>query len=296
MVFEALQRLGSRADKILFYPDNWDLRVSSDNDRDSQLLNMARSQFNVKLIPVEIEKIKKEALRQGEEADDTWDDSITKFMAFGETQYERIMHIDSDVTVLRNLDDLFLLPKAAVAMPRAYWSENIPLPLTSLVVVLEPSVSEFRALINTTREMQPQDGRPKYDMDILNDRYANSAMVLPHQPFLLTGEFRRSGHTQYFGNSYQEWDPDAALAQARLVHFSYLPLPKPWVMWPFEGVKQMRPRCKFNPGTQHESGCRDREIWLQLYDDFRKRRKDICKLLSVPAPDWPPKGVNMTVE
>lgn len=298
MVFDSLRKLGSRAEFILLYPDDFDLRVSDGRDRDSQLLNLAKDKYNVNLVPVEVKTIKRMNGTADDYNDGAWDTSVTKLLAFGETQYDRILHIDSDVTVLQNMDELFFLPSAPVAMTRAYWSEFKPLPLTSLLVLLEPNRKEFLALMKTVSEaaaQEPARGGPhKYDMEYLNDRYASSALVLPHRPYLLTGEFRSQTHKQYFGNEYEEWDPDKAMAQARLVHFSDWPLPKPWIGTPLEGLKQMMPRCKKNPGTPRESECRDREVWRSLYDDFRKRRKDVCKLLSAPTPDWPPKGVNIT--
>ena len=27
-------------------------------------------------------------------------------------------------------------------------------------------------------------------------------------------------------------------------------------------------------------------MWRDIYDGFRRRRKDVCALLSAPAPDW----------
>lgn len=58
MVFEALDRLGSRADRILFYPDHWDTIVSSERDRLSQLLNLARDHYKVQLEPVKMESLR----------------------------------------------------------------------------------------------------------------------------------------------------------------------------------------------------------------------------------------------
>lgn len=57
MIFEALDRLGSKADRVLFYPDHWDLHISSKTDRDSQMLVLARDRYNAKLIPVQDQKI-----------------------------------------------------------------------------------------------------------------------------------------------------------------------------------------------------------------------------------------------
>lgn len=52
MVFEALERLGSKADRILMYPEDWDTEIAHSKDRDSQLLVMARDKYRAKLIPV----------------------------------------------------------------------------------------------------------------------------------------------------------------------------------------------------------------------------------------------------
>lgn len=297
MVFDSLRQLGSRADFILFYPDDWDLQVSDDRDRDSQLLTLAKEKYHVQLMPVEVATINQAQRAGAEGTDETWAASVTKLYAFGETQYERILQIDSDVTILQNMDDLFFLPSAPVAMPRAYWSESKPLPLTSLIVLLEPSHKEFKALMSAVSEAAFQNsagrGPRKYDMEYLNERYGSSALVLPHKPYLLTGEFRSRNHKQYLGNDYEEWDPDVALAQARLVHFSDWPLPKPWIKSPPEGVRDLAPQCESSFRAK-QSKCRDRQIWLGLYDDFRKRRKIVCKLLPAPAPDWPLDGVNKT--
>jgi hypothetical protein len=193
------------------------------------------------------------------------------------------------------MDELFFLPKTPIAMPRAYWSDGQPSSwqLTSLVMLLEPNPHEILAMMEVLRQWQSQldyAKSKKYDMDLLNHRFGASAMVLPHRPYtLLTAEFRSHNHSSYLGTRNADkldprgrWDPDQALKEAKLVHFSDWPLPKPWIMWPVEGLVEMQPDC--GGGTQRS--CREREIWKKLYDDFRRRRKDICKILSVPPPDW----------
>ncbi|KAL4887890.1 nucleotide-diphospho-sugar transferase [Aspergillus ambiguus] len=288
MVFESLQRLGSRAQRVLFYPENWDVAVESSQDRDSQLLQMAAETYNVMLIPVD-----DEMMEAGAGAGESWDKSITKLLVFGETEFERVIHLDSDVTVLQNLDELFFLPPTTAAMPRAYWQLPETRQLSSLMVVVEPSYREYTALMEAAlpalHGQVDVNTSAKYDMELLNDRYGDSALVLPHRQYgLVTGEFRADDHTAFLGNNYEVWDPDRVIAEAKLVHFSDWPLPKPWVMWPQKLLAEMLPKCKNHPGTAQESGCRDRVVWRKLYDDFRRRRKDVCKLLSFPAPDWPP--------
>jgi hypothetical protein len=54
LVFDALSKYGSRADRVLFYPRQWDTVVSDSRDRESQLLVMARDRYKVRLEPVEL--------------------------------------------------------------------------------------------------------------------------------------------------------------------------------------------------------------------------------------------------
>ncbi|KAF2752089.1 glycosyltransferase family 8 protein [Sporormia fimetaria CBS 119925] len=282
MVFDSLARLGSKADRVLFYPDHWDTVVSDSRDRDSQLLVMARKKYNVKLHPIKLLTVEG---RTSNVYTGTWDKSVTKFMAFSLEYYDRVIALDSDITLLQSIDELFLLPETPIAMPRAYWYHEKPWPLTSLLMVIKPNHEELdrfkRIIIEGAADELVR--AQKFDMELVNDRFENSALVLPHRQYaLLTGEFRRDNHYAYLGDAAEKWDAQKVYKEAKLVHFSDWPLPKPWIMWPYEGLVETQPDC----GGSHEGTCPERKIWKGLYEDFRARRKDICRLLSVPAPDW----------
>ena len=220
----------------------------------------ARREYNVQLMPVEIPK----------EDDDAWNGSFTKFRAWGQTQYDRVLHLDSDVSVLKHLDELFLLPRAKVAMLRAYWKLPEEKKLTSLFVLLEPDEGEYQQLMTAARPDVRRKG--EYDMEILNRRYGDSAMVLPHREFgLISGEFRIEDHENFLGDTEEIWDPERVMREASSVHFSDWPLPKPWIMWPHKLIGEVMPRCKI--GEDGSNDCRDKKVWTGLYDDFRKRRK-----------------------
>jgi hypothetical protein len=215
----------------------------------------------------------------------TWDKSVTKFMAFSLEYYDRVIALDSDVTLLQPIDELFLLPQTSMAMPRAYWTDSKPWPLTSMLMVIKPDQKEL-ALLKDRMFKGGQNvlvDAHRFDMELVNERFEDSALVLPHRPYaLLTGEFRHHDHSAYLGDPQEKWDAEKVFKEAKIVHFSDWPLPKPWIMWPTEGLQEMQPDC----GGDHEGTCAERRIWKHLYDDFRHRRRDICKLLSVPAPDW----------
>ena len=201
-----------------------------------------------------------------------WDKGITKFLAFNETRFTRIIHFDADVTVFRHMDELFLLPPAAIAMPRAYWWLPKHEFLTPSFMVIEPSEEEAARVMDEVDAESSSSGN--FDTHILNRIYKDSALVLPHRRFALqASEFRAKDHTAYHGNTYENWDPDRALREASLVHFSDGPVPKPWIMWSANILNDVQPRCDYMSGTAQESGCRNREVWKGLYEDFRKRRK-----------------------
>ncbi len=124
------------------------------------------------------------------------------------------------------MDDLFLLPQAAVAMPRAYWLGFDERVLSSQIMLVEPSPHEFSRVVKTMEAGSSGD----YDMEIVNTLYKDKALILPHRPYnLLTGEFAakpEADHQNYLGDEEEQWDPDAVLQEAKYLHFSDWPMPK----------------------------------------------------------------------
>ena len=206
-----------------------------------------------------------------------WDQGITKFLAFNNTKFSRLIHFDTDVAVLKHMDDLFLLPPSVVAMPRAYWWLPTHKLLTPSFMLISPSEEEAARVMAEVDSETSSSGN--FDTKIVNRVYADSATVLPHRRYALqTSEFRVKDHAAYFGNGYEKWDPDRAMREASLVHFSDGPVPKPWIMWSEDILSDVQPKCDYLSGTARETGCRDREVWKELYEDFRERRK-VCGIL-----------------
>ncbi|KAL8991658.1 MAG: hypothetical protein Q9169_007774 [Polycauliona sp. 2 TL-2023] len=279
MLFEALHRLGSKADRILLYPKSWDTQIENKSDRDSQLLVKARDWYKVRLVPVDIPVTHDKDEQNGQQ-----DTSFTKFAAWNTGRYRRVLYLASDVTLLRSLDELFFLPGTPVVMMREHWTLPEKKVLSPRLILLQPSDDEFDRLSRAIRPNILQDGDDA--ATILNRLYGDSALVLPHQAYgLLSSEFRTDDHKRYMGNTYDLWDPENALRVASLVHFIDEPFPKPWIMWPHALLAEQHPRCK-------GEDCRNRDAWMTLYDNFRRRRKDICALLSGTAPEWPPRNAS----
>ncbi|OGM42752.1 hypothetical protein ABOM_008158 [Aspergillus bombycis] len=258
MIFEALSRMKSKVDRLMMFPSNFKL----DNDSlEGKLLLRARDQYGVQLVSITVQS------RHTDEA--TWAKSYTKLLAFNQTQYDRVLSLDSDATVLQPMDELFLLPPCPVAMPRAYWGNFDDRVLGSYIMLIQPSEFDFNRVMNA---MEAASGS-EYDMEIVNHLYRDSALVLPHRPYgLLTGEFRSNHHSAYLGNEVEVWDPEQVLKEAKFLHFSDWP---PWIRTPESIMQENQPICHKDPLSGAED-CRARDLWLGFYRDFARRREEIC--------------------
>jgi len=163
------------------------------------------------------------------------------------------------------MDELFLLPSCPVALPRAFWLPVADHVLSSQIVLVEPSAFEFSRITKAITSAGPND----YDMEIINNLYGNSALILPHRKYdMLTRIFREDHRESYLGNDVEKWDPDKVFAEASFLHFSDWPVPKPWL--PDYGKKEeLKPKCE-------GEDCRAQKLWLGFYDDFTKRRQVRC--------------------
>ena len=151
MIFESLVRLGTKAERLLVYPSHWPIGGPSYK---GGLLAKARDEFGVHLLPIEIQHF---------EGEKTWADSFTKLLAFNQTQYKRVLSLDSDATVLQPMDELFLIPSTPVAAPSAYWLDKFS--LSSQIVLIEPSETQFDRVQHALKHRKNSE----YDMEIVNE-------------------------------------------------------------------------------------------------------------------------------
>ncbi|KAH0359099.1 nucleotide-diphospho-sugar transferase, partial [Aureobasidium melanogenum] len=215
MIFESLSLSGSQADFLLIYPQHWNLDWSSIV---GHWLRKARQEYGVKLAPIQL-------------------------LAFNQTQYERVISLDSDANVFGVC-------------------------LSYQIAVIEPSEYQFERILRAFRRRQEFD----FDMKIVNDLYARDCVIIPHRTYdLITGEFRKKDHHRYLGSTAEKWDAKKILAEAKYVHFFDWPYPESWL--PNSEVKrlELQPDC-----DGAESGERDfseRRIWNEIYREYRERQQ-----------------------
>jgi hypothetical protein len=141
-------------------------------------------------------------------------------------------------------------------------------------MLVQPSEVEFDRIM---KKMETADSND-YDMEIVNQIYGDSAMILPHRPYdLLTGEFRGDDHPKYLGTDREEFDPVAIYNEAKYLHFSDWPVPKPWIPMSESMRQQQQPKCVTKNGQED---CSSRELWNGFYSDFAQRRSVSCPMRS----------------
>jgi hypothetical protein len=133
-------------------------------------------------------------------------------------------------------------------------------------MLLQPSSATF-SLIQTAITAAT---RGTYDMEIINSLFGDKCSLLPQNEYaLLTGEFRRNEHKGFLGD--EKWDTEMVMREAKFVHFSDYPFPKPWEEATVNQQEAATPKCEF----LGRPDCRGRDIWVGFYENFKMRRK-VC--------------------
>lgn len=126
----------------------------------------------------------------------TWRKSLTKLHVFKEYGYDRIIYLDSDAWLMKNIDHLFHLPKSIFWAPRAYWIQQ-PF-IQSTLLVVEPNDEIY----NTLRTTVEYDTRTLFDMDVLNILYKNECGILPSSYVVLNGDLTH--HKPFLFDTFEE--------------------------------------------------------------------------------------------
>ncbi|QSZ30667.1 hypothetical protein DSL72_000225 [Monilinia vaccinii-corymbosi] len=255
MLWSRMEKIGSLAQRLMLYPSHWSSEESDATlpskppSRIARLLKQAQTDYYVKLQPVDV-------LNRDHAAHAIWADSFLKLIAFNLTQYDRVLHLDSDALYIQNMDEVFLLPSAPVAMPYTYFGPPTNWAYSSHLLLLHPSTNLFQQVESAVLHASPDE----QDMDILHTIFAPRILAMPSRPYhLLSAEFRRRSHGEYLGNSHEVWDPEKMLHGAKYMHFSDWPIPKPWIQAAKDELNRYMPPCRASEWFG-ATDCRDRTV------------------------------------
>lgn len=193
---------------------------------------------------------------------------LTKFRVFSNYGYTRLIYLDVDVYILKNMDHLFLLPRAPIWCAQAHWETAHR--ITSMLMIIEPSDINMNLLISNAQKFH------YYDMDALDNVFKAKCPMLPKiysviTDFLLVPDGRLNILGLTSNKTFQS---------AFFIHYSAAPmLPqanrKPFFFTEsdFLILKRYHLKHNFTP------------LFYKMYEDYFFFRQNYCPLRVVP--NWP---------
>ncbi|KAK8633301.1 hypothetical protein V6N13_014147 [Hibiscus sabdariffa] len=161
--------------------------------------------------------------------------------------YHKVVFIDSDILVLKNLDSLFLYPQLSAAA-------NDETRFNSGIMVIEPLACTFEYLMSKTFRLDSYNGG---DQGFLNEVFTWWHRLPSHVNFLKHFEGNRS--------SGRETIPDDVSA----IHYLGW---KPWMCYrDYDCNWDSKERQVFASDKAHEK-------WWQVYDEMPERLQQHCRL------------------
>lgn len=151
----------------------------------------------------------------------TWRHCWTKFQVFGLTQFEKIVFLDADIMLCKNIDNLFKMTKGTAAVDGEYfglWSDSH---FNAGCMVIEPAQEEFDNLLKFANSLNI-DNLPLQiiaDQEVLNMYYKD----WPRQKHLHLDKYYN-----IFAPYIQETQLEDLKDKVQFIHFIGR---KPWQFW-----------------------------------------------------------------
>ncbi|KAF8536981.1 alphaN-acetylglucosamine transferase, partial [Trichophaea hybrida] len=159
---------------------------------------------------------------------------------------ERVIVMDSDQLVRKNLDHLFRLPAVDVAAPLLYWGEGMGVTTALMVVRLR---EELWGIVNNAMKHMTNG---EYDMDLINKVLGKRLMVLPGRYCTLNSHWEAGDTPGWFkgiktsANATSE-ELVELYDQVEVLHFTAMG--KPWNVAPgrIDGDREILRKNKVHP-------------------------------------------------
>lgn len=117
MKLAELKKFGSRAQLVMLV--NQEFLDEQKCPVEYKLLTEFALQYDVRLKGTEI-------IQMGGDSVNIWLSSFTKLMVFNQTEYDRVVYMDSDAILTQgHVDELFFIPPCKLAVSTAYWMMKI---------------------------------------------------------------------------------------------------------------------------------------------------------------------------
>ncbi|KAI8653994.1 hypothetical protein LRP88_01964 [Fusarium phalaenopsidis] len=201
------------------------------------------SKYHSSFKSLSAEVIQRKPMGLHPEANKDYKNSLLKLEAFRlpeiDPSLKRLLVVEGDQLVLKDLDHLFDLPPADIYAPRAYWARDEL--FSSTLMLIQPTPEMW----NDIKEMIPNLQPNQLEMDVINDIFSGKAAPIPESYVVLNSHWSEWTLPPWFTPSASVTTSEAAgvtptpsakpsneeldelSLQAHIVHFS-AEIGKPW--------------------------------------------------------------------
>jgi alpha-N-acetylglucosamine transferase len=146
MKLAELKKFGSKADLVMLVKQEY--LSQTENPAEYEMLTNFANEYGVKLKPTEV-------IQMGGDSVNIWLSSYTKLLVFNQTEYDRIIYMDSDAILLRDsLDELFFIPPCKMAVSTAYWLTRLKFEKEEIREKYDPNDYGFKPLTRAQRNVK----------------------------------------------------------------------------------------------------------------------------------------------
>jgi lipopolysaccharide biosynthesis glycosyltransferase len=223
----------------------------------------------IKASDINITIVNDKAPELGEHSASYYSQVLLKLRAFRLHQVipalNRIIILDSDQLVMKNLDHLFRLPEVDIAAPSMYWGGGSSLSVTTALMVGTLSDKLWTIIDYALNHMRNDE----YDMDLINKVMLRRLMVLPGRYTTLNSHWEAQDTPGWFkGTKTSPHATDAEMEElykmVEVLHFTAID--KPWNIDP-ERLQQSRVR--FGKAEVHP-------LLVEQFREWHRDAKEVC--------------------
>jgi alpha-N-acetylglucosamine transferase len=94
-----------------------------------------------------------------------WNYTFDKLNVFSLTEYDKIIYLDSDLLILKNIDDLFNIKRFTMTSDIPFYYDK----LNSAVMIIKPNIDDYNGLVELAKKYDEEKKDNIGDQNVIND-------------------------------------------------------------------------------------------------------------------------------
>lgn len=182
-----------------------------------------------------------------------WNYTFDKIMMWSLSQFEKVVFLDSDMLVVKNIDHLFECPSFTASLAGVMYPGNKGISiLNSGLIVFVPNPSIVKEMLSIAQIMIPQmqrENKPLGDQDIINAFFPD---WYNHKELILDDGYNLYAHYLQYYCRYERYAVDAS-AKNKIYVIHFVGKEKPWMI--NSPLRFLKMCCRMFPNIYYIVAC-----------------------------------------